>query len=388
VVWGDQTVAENRLISATKSGATIAYQYDGDGNRVSKTVTGLGQMTTRYLVDTNNMTGYAQVVEELDAANTVQVVYTYGLDLISQDRKNDGDWTISYYGYDATGTTRMLFEESGILTDAYTHEAFGTIINRTGTTTNSYLFHGEQYDADLGLYYLRARYMDTNVGRFMTMDDANGDEECPLSFNKYVGYYDNSISFNDPSGEYGVFIGLALAIAMIGILSGGCSPRFYAHSRVPTLFVKSVITKNWEGTYKKINRKGMTGYEELLWVEKGRPDIKVTVKNVKWAKAATKKNADRYDYPTHPGTFSIVTSQSGNFPISIDPPWEFVPGTNDSGVRVHKMRFSEGCVVTGDDTTIIDRIKVNLKNNVEMKAKLSVLDNRTDEEKKKRPLPY
>jgi RHS repeat-associated protein len=189
------------LISATKSGANIAYQYDGDGNRVSKTVTGLGQMTTRYLVDTNNMTGYAQVVEELDAANTVQVVYTYGLDLISQDRKNGGDWTISYYGYDATGTTRMLFDESGTLTDSYTYEAFGTIIKRTGTTKNAYLFHGEQYDADLGLYYLRARYMDINVGRFTTMDGYEGNNAEPSSLHKYCFASSNLINKIDPSGN-------------------------------------------------------------------------------------------------------------------------------------------------------------------------------------------
>jgi|GEM_PF-3428706 hypothetical protein len=31
--WGDQTVAENRLISATKPGMTASFTYDGDGNR-------------------------------------------------------------------------------------------------------------------------------------------------------------------------------------------------------------------------------------------------------------------------------------------------------------------------------------------------------------------
>ena len=36
--------------------------YDGDGNRVSETV---GNVTTNYLVDTQNPTGYAQAVDEL-----------------------------------------------------------------------------------------------------------------------------------------------------------------------------------------------------------------------------------------------------------------------------------------------------------------------------------
>lgn len=54
--------------------------YDGDGNRVSKTT---GGITTKYLVDDGNLTGYAQVLEETVGA-TVQRVYTYGLNRISQ----------------------------------------------------------------------------------------------------------------------------------------------------------------------------------------------------------------------------------------------------------------------------------------------------------------
>ncbi len=49
---------ENHLIA--HGGVTVAY--DGDGNRVSETV---GGVTTNYLVDTQNPTGYAQVVDEL-----------------------------------------------------------------------------------------------------------------------------------------------------------------------------------------------------------------------------------------------------------------------------------------------------------------------------------
>ena len=54
--------------------------YDGDGNRVAKTV---GGVTTNYLVDDRNLTGYAQVLEEI-VGGAVQRRYTYGLDLISQ----------------------------------------------------------------------------------------------------------------------------------------------------------------------------------------------------------------------------------------------------------------------------------------------------------------
>jgi len=50
---------ENHVIQA---GAGITMVYDGDGNRVQKTVAGV---TTKYLVDPQNPTGYAQVVYEM-----------------------------------------------------------------------------------------------------------------------------------------------------------------------------------------------------------------------------------------------------------------------------------------------------------------------------------
>ncbi len=62
---------ENHLI---QHGA-VTVAYDGDGNRVSETV---GGVATKYLVDTQNPTGYAQVVDEL-VAGSVTRTYAYGL---------------------------------------------------------------------------------------------------------------------------------------------------------------------------------------------------------------------------------------------------------------------------------------------------------------------
>jgi YD repeat-containing protein len=70
---------ENHLIQ--KGGATIVY--DGDGNRVKKVVAGI---TTTYLVDTLNPTGYAQVLAEsfsgASGARELSHNYVYGLELI------------------------------------------------------------------------------------------------------------------------------------------------------------------------------------------------------------------------------------------------------------------------------------------------------------------
>ena len=49
------------------------------------------------------------------------------------------------------------------------YEAFGTKTSGTGDVANKYLFAGEQYDSNLGDYYLRARYYDREAGRGSTL---------------------------------------------------------------------------------------------------------------------------------------------------------------------------------------------------------------------------
>ena len=82
--------SENHLMSMNGSQVTIVY--DGDGNRVAKTVNGV---TTYFLVDDLNPTGYAQVVEELAANGTVERQYTYGLQRISENQQINNTWTPS-----------------------------------------------------------------------------------------------------------------------------------------------------------------------------------------------------------------------------------------------------------------------------------------------------
>src|SRR5437899_1696667 len=75
---------ENHLVQA---GAGISIVYDGDGNRVSKTVSGV---TTTYLVDPFSPTGYPQVVYETisgTGANHEQAhTFSYGLELVNEAR--------------------------------------------------------------------------------------------------------------------------------------------------------------------------------------------------------------------------------------------------------------------------------------------------------------
>lgn len=71
----------------------------------------------------------------------------------------------------------------------------------------------EQFDPDLGFYYLRARYLSLNTGRFWTMDTNKGDHEDPQSLHKYLYANSNPINNKDPLGLNVYKVGLPSGIA-------------------------------------------------------------------------------------------------------------------------------------------------------------------------------
>jgi len=198
--------AENRLIRAQTATDTIDYTYDANGIRQSQTVNG---NTTTYLVDQNR--DYAQVLEERDAAGVLIVAYTYGDDLLSQHRGG----TTRYYHYDGLGSTRALTDATEATTDTYTYDAFGNLIRSTGTTQNNYLYTGEQYDPNIGFYYLRARYMNPENGRFLTTDPIPGLAFDPVTLHKYLYARGNPANVIDPRGEFGIFFAVSRIFSLL-----------------------------------------------------------------------------------------------------------------------------------------------------------------------------
>ncbi|NCC41765.1 MAG: RHS repeat-associated core domain-containing protein, partial [Gammaproteobacteria bacterium] len=127
-------------------------------------------------------------------------------------------WQTSFYGYDGHGNIRFLTDVDGFITDRYDYDAFGNIIAQSGITANNYLYCGEQFDHDIGLYFLRARYMDTVRGRFWTMDEFEGGNVNALSLHKYLYATANPITYVDPSGYITIMESLTV-VNLIGLIN-------------------------------------------------------------------------------------------------------------------------------------------------------------------------
>ncbi len=189
----------NRLIAAanrTDNTSDTTFRYDVDGIRVGKTVQ--GESATDFLTDKNR--DHAQVLtESIDQIGQPlgSVKYVYGDDRLAMTRADDG---ISFYAYDGYLSTRQLANNSALTTDAYTYDAFGVSTHATGTSDNTYRFAGEQFDPNLGYYYLRARYYAQALGRMLGVDSSIGRVTDPLTLHTYLYARSNPTFYLDPGG--------------------------------------------------------------------------------------------------------------------------------------------------------------------------------------------
>jgi RHS repeat-associated protein len=75
------------------------------------------------------------------------------------------------------------------------------------------LYSGEQFDPNLQMQYLRARYYNQNAGVFNRVDPFNGNMGDPQSLHKYSYCHQNPVMGIDPSGEFFI-VDFLIAVTM------------------------------------------------------------------------------------------------------------------------------------------------------------------------------
>lgn len=175
------------------SGRQITYAYDGDGNRVSKTVNG---STTDYLWDPAN--SQPQLALEQTGSGNLIRRYFYGDGPVAMQTSSN----TYFYQLDPQGSVAELTNSDGSLAAAYTYDPYGRVTTiGSHTPDNPLLFQGEYLDSDTGLYDLGARNYDPATGRFTQRDPL----ERPAgtqSVSPYVFVNDRPTVFTDPTGLF------------------------------------------------------------------------------------------------------------------------------------------------------------------------------------------
>jgi RHS repeat-associated protein len=226
----------NQMTLAEKRDATGAvvlyavYKYDVFGNRIEKAVDWDGDgpnaaVVTRYVLDGwNNLkptpvgNEHFDIYAELDGNNQLLARYLHGDEfdqtfarVLVDGSTPEVHWLLT----DHLNSARLVLDESGALLDQIAYDAFGNIVAQLNPLlANPILFASREFDAETGLYYNRARYLDPTTGRWTTQDPlgfAAGD----ANLYRYVG--NMATMATDPSGNL-IFVPVLI---IGGLLVGG-----------------------------------------------------------------------------------------------------------------------------------------------------------------------
>ncbi|MBP2001376.1 RHS repeat-associated protein [Paenibacillus shirakamiensis] len=188
----------NQLISVKEGTNLSKYGYNGDGLRVEAT-SSAGDIIRFYWDDD-------QISLETNNSGDVIGRNLYGLERIARMQEPNSTshlaegTNISYYLYDGHGDVRALGDASQPLLNTYGYDAWGNVSQQSGIQKNPYGYAGEYTDST-GLQYLRARFYDPTIGRFLTEDTYTGEANDPPSLHLYSYVRNNPLIFTDPSGH-------------------------------------------------------------------------------------------------------------------------------------------------------------------------------------------
>jgi RHS repeat-associated protein len=188
---------ENRLVSSTLNSVTTNYVYDGDGLRTKKTVkksdNSYAEKVTSYLYDRQH------VILETDASDSIIARYVRGVNYIAYTGASEQSSCFMYNGH---GDVVQTVSEAGEAQNSYDYDIWGNITLAVEQFSNAIRYAGQYYDAETGLYYLRARYYNPYIGRFISEDSYWGEDTNPLSLNLYTYCSNDPIKYTDPTGHW------------------------------------------------------------------------------------------------------------------------------------------------------------------------------------------
>jgi RHS repeat-associated protein len=189
-----QTFYWNSLgqLDSVKTGSSVVrYGYNGLGMRVRAT-TSLG--TTRHLYDAGG-----NLAAELGGTGTPLRLYSYYPAIDAPlSMYNVATGASYYYATQVPGHVTGLFDGAGNVVNSYRYTPFGDMEagSPQETLTNPLRYMAREMDDNTGLYYVRNRWYDPALGRFVSEDPIGLDG----GINHYAYAGNDPVNFLDPTG--------------------------------------------------------------------------------------------------------------------------------------------------------------------------------------------
>jgi RHS repeat-associated protein len=185
----------SRLSAYAGPNVSASATYDGFGQRTSLSRSGATQ---------NFVWNYATDIPTLattrnGAADLRYYVYLPGGTLLYAIDAATG--ARHFYHFDASGSTTLLTDDSGAITDTYAVTPYGESVSQNGSTDNPFTWMGQlgvMQEGLTSLFYMRGRYYDSASARFLSPDPVFSG--APQDVNPYQYAHADPLRLSDPLG--------------------------------------------------------------------------------------------------------------------------------------------------------------------------------------------
>ena len=226
------TWEKGRQLASINDGTNkVEYEYDVFGIRTAKKIYAPKEeteptQTTSYVYENGKL------LRQITGDEVMTFVYgsegVIGFNLRGSTEVTNGNYL---YRKNLFGDITGIINESGALVYEYTYSAFGKSDEDEETgigAKNPFRYRGYYYDEETGLYYLKSRYYDPEVGRFITIDDISYiDPETINGLNLYAYCGNNPVMRVDENGNawWHWLLG-ALAVVFVSVITAGAAAAF------------------------------------------------------------------------------------------------------------------------------------------------------------------
>ena len=294
--WTMNWQGGRQLASMTKGSDTLSFVYNESGLRTSKTVNGV---THSYVWQGSKLAA------DITDAYALYFHYDSSGEVIGFTRTANGADTEYFYVKNLQGDILKVITATGTEAATYTYDAWGKLLTSTGDLAdiNPLRYRGYFYDTETSLYYLKSRYYNPEVGRFINPDVfATTDVDGVLSANMFAYCENNPVINEDPTGAIALTTLILIGSAVFGVATAlytGYEMRQAGYGWDDTIFYSLGAGICAFGTVYTLGSSLYSLYCSMSWYYGYAPITEIGTKN----NSIPQEAYDTYEYVTsHNGT--------------------------------------------------------------------------------------
>ena len=206
--------------------SNTTYSYNADGQRIAKAVNSANgdEYNYRYYYNGDILAGYRLVITKSDGSSTTHnVAFMYDENGEAFGIETGGKEY--FYVKNAQNDVVRIVDSANETVVSYQYDSWGKLLSCEDTSENDivsfinpYTYRGYYYDSDTEMYFLKSRYYNPELHRFINADSVDvldEDQDNVLENNLFAYCLNNPINMVDDDGE--------LASRIIGGIVGGAT---------------------------------------------------------------------------------------------------------------------------------------------------------------------